>query len=154
MMNSAELVTYKHIKRVNELLGKFAIELIERGNRHDDTKLLPIELEPLQEMQKVVDEEGQAPYGSDEYKRRLEILKPMLNHHYANNSHHPEHYSNGIDGMNILDINEMLCDWKAASERGGESVINLSASKERFNISDQLFSILKESCKHFGWEYK
>ncbi len=86
----AELITYKHIKRVNELLGEAAIELIKRGNRHDNSKFTPEELEPLQAMQDLVDREGQAPYGSAEYERRRQILKPMLDHHYSKNSHHPE----------------------------------------------------------------
>lgn len=153
-MSSAELITLKHIKRVNELLGEFAIELIRRSNIHDNSKFDPEELEPLQKMQELVDKEGQAPYGSDEYKRRLGILKPMFDHHYAHNSHHPEHYERGIDDMSLYDIVEMFCDWKAASERGEESHINLSASKERFNISDQLFSIFESSCKKNGWNYK
>jgi hypothetical protein len=153
-MSSAELVTLKHIKRVSQLLGEFAIELIRRGNVHDNSKFEPEELVPLQHMQELVEKEGQASYGSDEYKRRLGILKPMLDHHYKNNSHHPEHYENGIDDMSLYDIVEMFCDWKAASERGEESEVNLSSSKERFNISDQLFSIFESSCKVNNWKYK
>lgn len=106
-MSSAELITYKHVKRVNELLGEFAIELIRRGNRHDDTKFLPAELGPLEEMQKLVDKEGQAPYGSEEYKRRLEILKPMLDHHYANNSHHPEWTFSKEKWKPVIDFEEL-----------------------------------------------
>jgi hypothetical protein len=30
-------------------------------------------------------------YGSDEYKAALASIKPALKHHYAENSHHPEH---------------------------------------------------------------
>ena len=37
-------------------------------------------------------------YGSDEYKEFLKGLKVALDHHYANNSHHPEHYENGVNG--------------------------------------------------------
>lgn len=152
--NSAELITLKHVKRVNELLGEFSIELIRRGNRHDDTKFLPAELGPLEEMQKLVEAEGQAPYGSDEYKRRLEILKPMLDHHYANNSHHPEHYDLGIDGMTLFDVVEMSLDWVAASERGGEAVVGLTSSQERFNISPQLMNILKNTYDHLKVKHK
>lgn len=153
-MTSAELITLKHVKRVNELLGEFAIELIRRGNRHDDTKFLPAELGPLQEMQSLVDNEGQVPYGSDEYKQRLEILKPMLDHHYANNSHHPEHTSRGINGMTLFDVVEMSLDWLAASERGGETVVGLTYSQERFSIEPQLMDILKNTYDHLNVKYK
>lgn len=153
-MSKASIVTYKHIARVRELLGEAAIELIKRGDKHDASKFDPEEMGPLEEMQKVVDTEGQAPYGSDEYKIRLEILKPMLYHHYALNSHHPENKPNGIDGMNLFDVVEMFFDWRAASERGEESFMNLTASKERFKISDQLFSIFENTCNDLGYKYQ
>lgn len=153
-MSSAELVTYKHIKRVNELLAGFAVELIARGLVHDDSKFEPEELGPLQDMQELVEREGQAPYGSDEYKRRLGILKPMLDHHYALNSHHPEFHSRGINGMTLFDVVEMSQDWIAASERGGETVVGLTSSQERFNISDQLMDILKNTYDYLEIKYK
>lgn len=153
-MASAEVITLKHISRVRELLGEFAIELIKRGDRHDKSKFEPEELVPLQEMQDLVDREGQAAYGSDEYKRRLEILKPMLDHHYLKNSHHPEHYGEkGINGMTLLDVAEMSQDWIAASERGGEPVINLTSSQKRFNIDTQLMDILKNTYDELGYKY-
>ena len=43
--------------------------------------------------------------------------KDGIEHHYAVNSHHPEHYEAGIAGMSLFDLIEMLVDWKAASER-------------------------------------
>lgn len=152
-MASAELITYKHISRVRELLGEAAIELIRRGDAHDLSKFDPEELGPLQDLQDLVDEEGQAPYGSEEYERRRELLKPMLDHHYANNSHHPEFYPNGINGMDLFDVVEMSQDWIAAAERGGETVINLTASKERFKVSDQLMDILKNTYDRLGFKY-
>lgn len=153
-MPSAEIITLKHISRVRELLGQFAIELIKRGDRHDKSKFDPEELIPLQEMQDLVDREGQAAYGSDEYKRRLDILKPMLDHHYANNSHHPEHYGEkGINGMTLFDVAEMSQDWIAASERGGETVINLTSSQKRFNIDAQLMDILRNTYDELGYKY-
>lgn len=154
MNNSAELVTLKHIKRVNELLTAFAVELLSRAVNHDNSKFDPEELGPLQDMQDLIEREGQAPYGSDEYKRRLEILKPMLDHHYAENSHHAEHFENGINGMTLLDVVEMSQDWIAAAERGGEVVVNLTASQERFNISDQLMDILKNTYDYLDVKYK
>lgn len=152
-MSNAEIVTLKHIKRVNELMGNAAMELIRRGNVHDTSKFDPEELEPLESMQELVEREGQAPYGSEEYKRRLGILKPMLDHHYANNSHHPEHYENGLNGMDLFDVVEMTQDWIAASERGGEAVINLTSSAERFNISEQVLDIIKNTYDRLGYKY-
>ena len=79
-------------------------------------------------------------YGSEEYKQSLIELKVAPEHHYSKNPHHPEYYKNGIDGMNLIDICEMLCDWIAAVERdkNGNIKRSMEENKKRFNISDQL----------------
>ncbi len=148
----AELVTRKHMQRVSELLGQAAINLIQRGAAHDLSKLETVELEPLQRMQDLIDKEGQAPYGSDEYRRRTSLLGDMTKHHYANNSHHPEYYHDGVDGMDLFDVLEMLLDWKAASERGEESSVNIGASVKRFGISPQLENILRNTARNAAWK--
>lgn len=149
-MNS-EIKTLRHAARVRQLLGEFAVEMIRRGDVHDASKLAPQEKGPLDEMERLIAEEGQAPYGSDEYKRRTALLGPMLAHHYANNSHHPEHYPEGVAGMDLFDLVEMFFDWKAASERGEESAMNLSHSVERFEISPQLAAVLRNTAERLGY---
>ena len=86
-------------------------------------------------------------YGSEEYKSFLAGLKPSLDIHYANNRHHPEHFENGIRGMNILDVLEMFCDWKASSERHADGDIykSIEINQKRFGYSDDLKSILKNT---------
>lgn len=149
----AEVSTHKHRARIQQLLSEFTAEMSKRATFHDLSKFGPEELNPLAKMQKTVSENGEAAYGTDDYKERLKILEPMLDHHYLRNSHHPEHYINGIDGMSLFDIVEMFFDWKAASERGDNSVMGLTASKERFNISDQLHNIFKNTCDDLKYEY-
>jgi hypothetical protein len=81
-------------------------------------------------------------------------LKVALDHHYLHNNHHPEHYSNGIDGMSLLDLVEMLMDWKAASERHQEGmniVRSIEVSSQRFSVSEQLKRILLNTAKEIGW---
>ena len=83
-------------------------------------------------------------FGTDEYRQQLEKIAPTLEHHYKHNSHHPQHYENGINGMCLLDLIEMICDWKAAEERHDDGDIHqsIAISQERFGISDQLTQIL------------
>lgn len=150
----AREVTQIHIDRVNALLTQAAEELLRRGVAHDQSKFDPMELEPLQRMQDLIDAEGQAPYGSDEYKRRTNLLGPMLAHHYANNSHHPEHYADGVNGMDLFDLVEMFFDWKAASERGEESAMSISAAATRFAIGNQLQSILENTADRLMFSRK
>lgn len=74
-----------------------------------------------------------------------------LEHHYANNSHHAEHWPNGINDMDLFDVLEMLFDWKAAGERqnGGNIMISLETNKKRYNISDQLYGILNNTVQRY-----
>jgi Family of unknown function (DUF5662) len=140
--------TNEHIHEVRRCLSRVIEELVERGRVHDLSKLKSPELEGFVEYTPKLKE---STYGSDEYKKNLEGLKVALNHHYANNSHHPEHYENGIRGMDLLDIAEMFCDWKAATMRHADGDLNKSIeiNKNRFNYSDDLEQIFKNSVKLF-----
>ena len=83
-------------------------------------------------------------YGSEEYKKFLEELKPALDNHYKENRHHPEHFENGIKGMTLVDLIEMLCDWCAAVERHSDGNIlkSIEINQKRFGYSDELKQIL------------
>jgi len=141
--------TLFHIKRVNELLIRCAKDLTARAIFHDNSKLRSPEKELFDELTPKL---AGCTYGSDEYKGYLSELKVALDHHYANNSHHPEHYENGIDGMDLFDVIEMLMDWKAATERhnDGDILKSLDINEKRFNISPQLKSILFNTIEGMG----
>ena len=136
--------TLLHIKRVNELLLQFTKEIIDRAIQHDNSKLQEPEKPLFDKMTPLL--KG-LTYGSDDYKRALDELKPALDHHYANNSHHPEHYKNGIDDFTLVDLVEMFIDWKAASERhdDGDIFRSIEINKNRFGISEQLCKIFKNT---------
>jgi hypothetical protein len=144
LMYDSTTDTLIHIRRVQALLGRMARNLLERGEVHDASKLGPEEKPLFDEMTPLL---KSLTYGSDEYKASLEKLGVALKHHYAVNSHHPEHFSNGVSGMNILDVLEMLCDWKAASERTSNGDIHKSVEIgiTQFSISPQLADILRNS---------
>jgi len=88
--------TLKHIGRVGYYMQKLIHELLKREGLHDKTKLESPEKELFDlftpKLKKLT-------YGSEEYKKCLEGLGEALKHHYENNSHHPEHYEDGINGM-------------------------------------------------------
>ena len=88
-------------------------------------------------------------YGSEEYKASLEALKPALDHHYASNRHHPEHFKNGINDMTLVDILEMFCDWKASTLRhnDGNFMRSIELNTSRFNIEPQLAQILMNTAR-------
>lgn len=76
-------------------------------------------------------------------------MNGALQHHYAQYRHHPEHFDNSIDDMNLIDIVEMFCDWKAASERqlDGNLLKSIEKNADRFNIDPQLKHILINTAK-------
>lgn len=162
MTHTAEIETRKHIARVNMLLCEFAKEMVIRGINHDLSKFDPVEMEPLQKMQDLIDKEGQAEFGTEEYSRRTALLGPMIDHHRRNNSHHPEHYEtryggrcdegHGITGMDLFDLVEMFFDWKAASERQGSKGMNLETACKKFNAGPVLTAILRNTANRLGYE--
>jgi len=143
--------TLRHIKRVNELLLRFAKDLMARAIYHDSSKLREPEKSLFDEYTPKLRE---CTYGSDQYKEFLGSLKVGLDNHYKNNSHHPEHYENGIDGMDLLDLVEMFVDWKAAGERhaDGDILKSIAYNKGRFKMSDQLESIFKNTVERMGFQ--
>lgn len=143
--------TLLHIKRVNELLVWCAKDFLDRAIRHDSSKLLEPEKSFFDEYTPKL---AGSTYGSDEYKEFLKQLKVGLDHHYEKNSHHPEHYPQGINDMDLFDVLEMLMDWKAATERhnDGDIIKSIGINKTRFNISDQLANILEKTILNMGLE--
>jgi Family of unknown function (DUF5662) len=53
--------------------------------------------------------------------------------------------------MDLLDVIEMFCDWKAATMRHDDGDISKSIeiNKNRFNYSDDIEQIFKNTVKYF-----
>lgn len=144
--------TTAHIERVRSLIGDAVSNLENRAFRHDLSKLVDPEKSAFDRL-KAMQLSGMA-YGSEEYRACLRAEKPSIQHHYAHNSHHPEFYQNGVDGMSLFDVLEMLLDWKAATERmkdGGDIRASLVHNTERFKLSPQLAAIMANTIKEMGW---
>lgn len=142
--------TLLHIKRVNELMIAAAQEILRRAAVHDTSKLSEPEKSLFDEWTPLL--KG-STYMSEEYHKFLDALRPALEHHYANNSHHPEYYEDRVNGMDLFDLLEMFFDWKAAGERQGTGNIfrSIDLNKNRFELSDQLALILKNTARKLGY---
>jgi len=142
--------TLRHSRRVGELMGRPIVELVQRSTQHDLSKTETPELELFDEHTPAL---RGLTYGSDEYAASLEALRPALEHHYAHNPHHPEHHADGVRGMTLVDLVEMLADWRAATERHdtGDLGRSLEINAARFHISPQLQQILRNTAEHYGW---
>ena len=136
--------TQKHINHVRDNLIKMIEMLLKRIQTHDATKLQSPEMEYFTKYTEAL---AGLTYGSDEYRACLAEMKPALDHHYAKNSHHPEHYKNGIDDMTLIDLCEMLADWKAATMRHNDGNIrkSIEINAKRFDMSPQLVKIFENT---------
>lgn len=143
--------TLEHKTRVGDLLGEVNKELFSRAIHHDDSKFSNEEL-PL--FDKYTSQLANLTYGSEEYKDCLKQLGPALEHHYQNNSHHPEYHNNDLSFMTLLDIIEMLADWKAATERhhNGNIMRSIEINQDRWGYSDELKNILVRTVQSLGWD--
>lgn len=131
----------QHKRKVADRLNEVAIGLLRRALVHDDSKLQSPEKEGFDQWTPAL---KAREFGSDYYKVALDRMGEFLQHHYEVNSHHPEHFSNGVDGMSLLDLVEMVCDWQAAAEARGVTV-DLEHAAKRFHLSPQLVNIIRNS---------
>ena len=150
--------TKQHINRVRFFLELAEDNLNERWEKHDNSKLAPPEKEAFDRMTPIL---ATLTYGTEEYKDSVRQLGPALQHHFEHNDHHPEHYPGGVSEMSAMAIIEMVCDWRAASERtkqraDGDEYMKrtfadgLKYNQERFGYSDDVASIIWATAKELG----
>lgn len=138
----------EHRKKVEENGRLLAKELLVRCHKHDESKLGDYE-KPIFDTSNL--KEKGIEFGTEEYFKERNKIDDAIQHHYKENRHHPEHFPNGVDDMNLIDVLEMLCDWKAACKitKNGNINDSLECCRKRFKISDQLFKIMKNTVKDF-----
>lgn len=141
--------TLDHIAKVEGYLSLIADLLRIRAATHDASKLEEPELSGYAGLSDAL--KG-LTYSTPEHRAAFAPFKPIIKHHYEHNSHHPEHWPEGVDNMSLLDVIEMTADWKAASERGnGDFTESIRVSVERFKIDAQLANILINTAIELGW---
>ena len=148
-----EEATWHHIHHVQKLIMRCQRELISRALEHDQSKLSLPEVDVFAQYN---DKLRELEYGSPEYIEQLKTMKQALRNHYSINRHHPEHFKNGINDMNLIDLMEMLCDWVASSTRSKNGDINksLEVQRTRFGISEQLLQVMRNTVNDYLVEDK
>ena len=146
MAYDSSIETRKHISRVQEITENLTLAIKEQVAKHDLSKLEAPEKPVFDEMTPKL--KG-CTYGSPEYQGFLKEMEGCLKNHYLKNSHHPEHFENGVAGMTIMDIVEMWADWFAASTRhaDGNFERSIQINSKRFNMDPQLVSIFENTRK-------
>ena len=131
----------RHITTVQKHLHSIIEALEKRARLHDLSKLSLDEFGGFVEINQIAREH---PYGSEEYRESLKGNK-TIKLHFSQNSHHPEYYPNGMADMSLLDIIEMVCDWKAASETYGQTSFedSLEIQCKRFGLSEEQLRLIR-----------
>lgn len=147
-IEQCKLSTIEHIENVRKFMKIITDELVNRAIEHDKTKLESPEVEIFTEYTPKL---ANTTYGSEEYNTYLKEMNVALQHHYNVNRHHPEHFENSINDMNLVDLIEMICDWKAATLRhnNGDLVRSIDFNATRFKYGEQLKQIFMNTAQLF-----
>lgn len=131
----------KHKGLVQKYLYKLSQELEIRAVAHNLSKLGIDEFIGFIAINKVAREH---PYGSKDYKASLKD-NDVIDLHFSKNQHHPEHHNNYVIGMGLVDIIEMVCDWKSASITYGKTTLSeaLEIQIERFGLTKEQLYLIK-----------
>lgn len=140
--------TLKHVNEVRENIWNLIKHLDKRAQVHDASKFEEPERSVFAANTPKL---AKTEYGTEDYNKLLLEVKPAIDHHYSKNTHHPEHWPNGIDDMDLLDLVEMLSDWAAATKRNKNGNIHKSIenNKIRFGMSDQLAKIFTNTVNRY-----
>ncbi len=145
--------TREHINKVRGYIGEIVFNLQRRSLAHDKSKLEDPEVDGFWEMSQEL-KLADVTYGSDEYRAILKkYKKSTIGHHYEVNDHHPEHFDLGFEEMNLLQLLEMLADWKAATERmkDGDLLRSIHQNAIRFGYDDHMINMLVGTARELGW---
>jgi hypothetical protein len=134
----------KHIGQVRKNIVKLCLELLRRANHHDDSKLKQPESKAFAS---IIPKLAGTKFGTKKRDQVIDSIKPAVEHHFEANRHHPEHFKNGVDGMNLVDVMEMVSDWVAAAKGDPDSDVtkSINVCLKKYEIDDQLGKIIKNT---------
>ena len=136
-----------HKYLVVKFLSPVIQDLIKRMAEHDDSKFDEDEFPGFVQAK---EEFKLVQFGTEEYENLRQKFAKYIESHYKKNRHHPEFHPNGIEDMTLLDLLEMLIDWKAASLRNrdnGTIEKSIRISSEKYKLNPQLIKILENTAK-------
>ena len=142
MRFDSTIATRTHIENIQSVFeNKFLPELVQRFKVHDKSKLEDPERSCYDEF---IPKIRATEYGSAEYEEiRSQMQLVGLDHHYQVNRHHPEHFSNGINGMNLIDFVEYVLDCYAASLNSKTPFEKaMKANMDKYNVPEMLQNIV------------
>ena len=142
--------TLTHISGVCKNLAVMRADLEKRGISHDRSKLTSAEFDGFVSVRPKLKKSN---YGSPEYRECIDAIETTVAHHYRHNRHHPEFHDNGFPDMNLLDILEMLADWKEASGRNPNLSFadSLPRAFAKYSIPDNMQKHIMATLEYLDW---
>jgi len=134
------------VKIIDRIKPNNKWKLYMRGWKHDLSKYRWSEAKYFA---KVIFNLKHLTFGTEEYKKNLEEIKPAVDLHYLRNRHHPEFHKNGFKDMTELDKLELIADWVSAVKRHADGNIfkSIDINQKKFGYDDTtkewLISIVK-----------
>lgn len=181
MPEDSTAATLAHIHVVNSNILEVVNDLLLRAQRHDRSKLdFPEKAafdaySPKLKGTTYGSDEYKGHLAAD-------AMQEALEHHYRINDHHPQHFVGvdtdgdgridqnrprtgqvhgnipipldaGVHGMNLIQMLEMLADWKAATSRhaDGDLRASIEINAERFGYGEEIKNLLLYTAAYLGW---
>ncbi|RBP89379.1 hypothetical protein DFO70_11126 [Cytobacillus firmus] len=172
--------TKEHISQVREFMIMFANELLQRALVHDQSKLESPEIEIFTEYTPKLKNSTYGSDEYKTYLKEMQVaLKHHYENNSHHPEHYKKYICNGcfreyvknpnpchscytcgysqfqeesdISQMSLMDIVEMICDWKAATMRHEDGDIgkSIEINQKRFKYSNDLADIFRNTIKLF-----
>ena len=119
-----------------------AIEIVQRGWLHDNSKFTE---EELQGLIQIDDKHASMRHAGEQLP---DGMKAYLRLHYEHNTHHPEHWED-ISMMPEMDVVEMCCDWAARSQQYKTDLLEFAKTRQenRFHFPPEMFARILMYCE-------
>jgi hypothetical protein len=116
-------------------------QLLHRALVHDLSKFNPDESGLMS--QKIHLKKRTDYTDKKEYQKQLDFIGSSLKEHFKRNSHHPEHHEKGVQGMNWLDLMELLIDWWASSHSNanGNPFKSLASAGKKYEVPAEICEV-------------
>ena len=130
-----------HIAEFQQAIDTLTEKLKQRAKTHDASKLKEPELTQYTEAEEKL--ENFKP-GSKSYLTFAQKHHIIFSEHFKKNPHHVEHFKNGFNDMTLLDLIDVLTDWRL--DCGDEDWNKfVDDRKEFYGMDNQVVSIFKNS---------
>ena len=141
----ALLTIMRHRETVAEFLHNLSDYFRARAREHDQSKLMFDEFEGFARINRVARNHA---YGTKEYEESMASEKEpggAIHLHFSRNAHHPEFHDSPKD-MGLLDLMELVIDWKAATLTYGTNTLaeSMPVQRKRFDFDPWQWRVIDE----------